>query len=502
MNASHQIFTNRREQESDMARNSTLAELAAERLIRLRDAELPDQVQQKAVLCILDFLGALCSGLSVPWESALLSYAKRQPSAAVVDGGGAAHVVGLGKPVSAEVAAFTNAAVAHSVIRDDMHLGAGAHIGVMVIPAALALAEREGWTGPQILKGIVGGYDMCVALGVAVRSSGLGVNQHFRPSGLVGAFGAAAAGIVGGTPNDTTSSSTKAVGTSALSLAANMAAGLNEWAWAGGMEINTQVGTASRSGITALDLARAGIESSTTVLEGKDGLFTAHGCDIAAASAKFRHWLDTSKLGAGISSAMFKPVAGCNFIQTPLAVASMLSKGMAGAGRSQEHIKKITIFTTTAGREYPGCNYAGPFEKVQQTKMSLQYGVSAALLFKGCIDESTFCHYQDTSLHALIQKCIIATDISYDDALHLHGKQSCRIVVQFEDGTRLQDSLEDVPWLQAKAVEDRFKQEAGRVFDSHTVDETARVCWQLITEDKPERLFALLATAPELSATH
>ena len=76
-----------------------------------------------------------------------------------------AHVLGLEKPVSAEVAAFANAAIAHSVIRDDMHLGAGAHIGVMVIPAALALAEREGWTGSQLLKGIVGGYDMCVALG-------------------------------------------------------------------------------------------------------------------------------------------------------------------------------------------------------------------------------------------------------------------------------------------------------------------------------------------------
>lgn len=491
------------EQCCQMTANATLTDLAAGRLLTIRDDELPEAVQHQAVLCLMDYLGALCAGLSVSWASALLSYARAQPSLAVSDGGAAAHVLGLEKPVYAEVAAFTNAAIAHSVIRDDMHLGAGAHIGVMVISAALALAERERWTGSQLLKGIVGGYEMCVALGVAVRSSGPGVNQHFRPSGIVGAFGAAGVGIAGGTPNDTTSNPTRPVAASALSLAANMAAGLNEWAWAGGMEINTQMGTASRSGNTALDLARAGIQSSSTILEGKDGLFAAYGCDIAVASAKFRHWLDTSQLGGGILGARFKNVAGCNFIQTPLAVASTLGKEVGAAGRSQEQIEKITIVTTSAASDYPGCNYAGPFEKVQQTKMSLQYGVSAALLFEGCIDESAFCHYQDESLHALIQKCVIEGDTMYDNALSLHVKQPCRIIIQFEDGTRRQDALEDVPWLEAMAVEDRFKQEAGKVFDSHTVDETARVCWELLSgEEKPERLFALLATPFELSAMH
>ena len=486
-----------------MTANATLTDLAAGHLHSIRDTELPEAVQHKAILCLIDYLGALCAGLSVPWASALLSYARSQPSLAVSHGGGAAHVLGLEKPVSAEVAAFTNAAVAHSVIRDDMHLDAGAHIGVMVIPVALALAEREGWTGSQLLKGIVGGYDICVALGFAVRSTGPGVNQHFRPSGIVGAVGAAGIGIAGGPPNDTASIYSRSVATNALSLAANMAAGLNEWAWAGGMEINTQMGTASRSGITALDLARAGIQGSTTILEGKDGLFAAYGCDIAEASASFRHWLDTSKLGGGILGARFKPFAGCNFIQTPLAVASTLGREMGGTGRSPEEIEKATIVTTTAARDYPGCNYRGPFEKVQQTKMSLQYGVSAALLFKGCVDEFAFCQYEDKKLKALIQKCTIETDTAYDNALRSHGRQPCRIIVQFEDGTKRCHTWEDVPWLEAMAVQHRFKQEAGKVFNSHTVDETVRVCWELRSGDgKPERLFALLATLDKLSTMH
>ena len=407
---------------SIMVSNSTLTDLAAERLISIRDHDLSEEVQKKAVLCILDYLGALCSGLSAPWASALLCYAKNQPSPAVRDEGGAAHVIGMKKPVSAEVAAFTNAAIAHSVIRDDMHLGAGAHIGVMVIPAALAMAEREGWAGGQLLKGIVGGYETCVALGIAVRGSGPSVNQHFRPSGIVGASGAAGVGIAAGLTGNDTASLSRLIAANAVGLAANMAAGLNEWAWAGGMEINTQMGTASRGGITALDLARTGIQSSSTVLEGKDGLLAAYGCNVTEAKKEYRRWYAETKLGAGILGARFKPFAGCNFIQTPLAVASTLGSKMEGTERSSEEIERITIVTTAAARDYPGCDYLGPFEKVQQTKMSLQYGVSAALLFKGRIDELAFCQFGDTKLNALIQKCIIETDTAYDNELRSYSK--------------------------------------------------------------------------------
>ena len=34
----------------------------------------------------------------------------------------------------------------------------------MILLAALALAEREGWRGTQLLKGIVGGYEMAPTL--------------------------------------------------------------------------------------------------------------------------------------------------------------------------------------------------------------------------------------------------------------------------------------------------------------------------------------------------
>ena len=71
-----------------------------------------------------------------------------------------------------------------------MHLKSNSHIGGIVISAALALAQRDGWTGEQLLKAIVGGYEASSLLGVAVQQSP-GYNRHIRPSGICGAFGAA-----------------------------------------------------------------------------------------------------------------------------------------------------------------------------------------------------------------------------------------------------------------------------------------------------------------------
>lgn len=379
-----------------------------------------------------------------------------------------------------------------------MHLAAGAHISVMVIPAALALAQRDHWSADQLLKAIVGGYEMAVALGFAVRRSGT-CNPHFRPSGIVGAFAAAATGIVAD-PAMTLSRATHALG-----LAANMAAGLNEWPWAGGLEINTQMGTAARAGITSYDLAKAGMSSSETVLEGKDGLFMAYGCgDREVVASAFRNWLaeaasnEAFPFGAGIMGTNFKPVAGCNFIQTPVSVALQIH-GKLAPNVTTEDIEHVTIVTTISARAYPGCDNAGPFDKVQQTKMSLQYGVSAALLF-GRIDEYTYVQFSDKVLQTLVRKCVLDVDPEYDEELFQRGKQPCRIEIRMKDGGIHRAFMEDVPWLDGVAVEERFRREAAAMFEGKAsttadfVDEIVLECHGLATGSSTDRFFDLLAS--------
>ena len=205
----------------------TLTRLAAQRLHELAGSEYSPEVRRKVGLCLLDYIGAYISGLSAPWAPVLLSYAQSR------QGAPEAHLWGSPVLVAAEVAAFVNGALGHSIIRDDMHLLAGSHIGVMVISAAMALAQHDNWFGRDLVHGLMGGYEMAMRLGVAVRSGG---TFMCRP-------------------------------------------------WASGQEICTYMGTAAHGGIAAFDLARAGMHSSESILEGRDGLLAAYGAGVEGVRA-------------------------------------------------------------------------------------------------------------------------------------------------------------------------------------------------------------------------
>lgn len=455
---------------------TTLTCLAARHLHTIATAELPNEVKRKAGLCLLDYIGAAISGLSVPWAPALLRYAESRRGAPE------AHLWGSRVPVSVETAAFTNAALGHSVIRDDMHLAAGSHIGVMVISAALAQAQRDRWPGAQLVRGIVGGYEMAVCLGVAVRQGGT-FNPHFRPSGINGAFGAASTGIAA------TEGLEEDVAVHALGFAANMASGLNEWPWAGGMEIYTHMGQASRSGIVSLDLAKAGMRSSDTVLEGRDGLFEAYGAGAEGARV-FERSMERVELGMGIMGVCFKPVAGCNMIQTPIALAMEVGKKIGGRVGD---VEKVVVTTTTPSRDYPGCNNIGPFDSVQQTKMSLQYGVSSALLY-GRVDEETYLHFNSTKIRRLISRCKIETDPDYDRSF-TRGLQPARIEVRLTDGDVCRAALGDVPWLQEEGVITRFLREADAVLAPDVAEEVVRLADTLWELEDCSLLFKAFASA-------
>lgn len=444
----------------------SLTRLAARHLLSPDFHDLPSEVKQKASLCLLDYLGATISGLSSPWSSSLLRYAETRPGAPE------AHLWGSANPVSAEVAAFTNAALGHSNIRDDMHVAACSHIGTIVIPGALALAQRDGWSGEQLVKAIVRGYEMAARLGIALRQGGK-VNPHFRPSGIIGAFGVASAAIAGAAKKIDEDTAVQVLG-----FAANMAAGFNEWPWAGGMEIYTHMGTASRGGIMALDLATAGMQSSESILEGKDGLFEAYGAGAEGARAFGEGFTSLDGLAAGIMSEHFKPVAGCNYIQTPVSLALQLAKDVRG---KTSEIEKIVITVTSAAKAYPGCDSTGPLDNLQQTKMSIQYGVSSALLY-GRVDEESFVQYNDRDLLDLVSKCEVNTADHYD-MLYAKGKQPAEVFVDLGGKGEYRKETEDVPWLTGgEAVKGRFRHEASSVLGKDAVEEVVQLAeglWQL-----------------------
>ena len=450
---------------------TTLTQRAVQRLFEIRRSTPTPELEAKAATCLLDFLASVIGGLQAPWAAAALTYARTRT------GSPEAHAWGLEGGVAAETAAFSNGCIGHSLIRDDMHLMSATHIGVLVLPAALALAQRDGWSGAQLLRGILAGYDMATHLGVAVRTGNF--NQHFRPSGINGPFGAAAAAIAASTVDAD-------VGTAALGFAANSTAGVNEWPWAGGQEVNTHAGNAARLGLAAFDIACAGVRSSMSVLEGRDGLFAALGNGKAGAEL-FEQRLQGPP---GILEVRHKPFAGCNLIQTPIATSIEVHSQLAG--RTDE-IQSVTIRTFAQAQSYPGCDNQGPFTKVQQSKMSLQYGVCSALV-SGRADEDTYIDFTNHELKRLIALTSIEIEPTYLQSL-MRGQQPAEITVTLQNGTTKSAYLNDVPWLDDASVEARFRKEAAACLAPEAIQTIVEIAQNLERQSDLMPLFQAFSSS-------
>ena len=181
-------------------------------------------------------------------------------------GDGSAHRMLDGMRTAPGAAAFANAVLLHARIQEDAH--PAGHVGVAVIPAALAAAEHTGADGEALLAGIVAGYETALRIGRGHAAAAS--RRGFRTTPLYGVIGAAAAAArLHGLPPERTAD--------ALSLAANLAGGLREFAVAGTDEYVLQGGSAARSGLTSAWCAVEGMRGAPTILEGPAGFLRAFG---------------------------------------------------------------------------------------------------------------------------------------------------------------------------------------------------------------------------------
>ncbi|KCZ94269.1 MmgE/PrpD family protein [Hyphomonas johnsonii] len=234
----------------------TLAERQARWISTLTYDAIPKDVRERARLLLLDFMGVARRGATLP-QAALAR-------ALFADMGGneQSSVIGGGSKTSAAYAALANGVSGHAFEYDDAHWNCG-HPGVCVIPAVLALAEREGASGKEILTAIVAGYQaMVYAMGPINRIT-LDIGWHGTKVG--GVFGAAAA-------------SAKLLGLSeaeiaqALAIAGSEASGTMEYDQSGGEVKRFHAGIPARAGVESAILAKAGLTGPLTIFEGLRGI--------------------------------------------------------------------------------------------------------------------------------------------------------------------------------------------------------------------------------------
>lgn len=150
------------------------------------DAHLPVDVIKKTKHHILDTLSAIVSGSGLKPGRLARKFVQSQAGAEE------AQVIATPFVTTAINAAFANAMMAHSDETDDSHSKSLTHPGCVMVPAALAMSERQGADGMSFLRGVVAGYDIGCRITQALWTDDLH-QTSYATFGVGGNFGAAAA---------------------------------------------------------------------------------------------------------------------------------------------------------------------------------------------------------------------------------------------------------------------------------------------------------------------
>ena len=333
-----------------MSPDQPVTRLLAEFASRARFSDLSLVVVADTQRAVLDWLGSALAGAEEP--PARIA----QRVAATLGRSEEATVFGAGRSAAA-TAALANGVASHILELDDVHKGSTLHAAAPVIPAALAVAEREHRSGEAFLLAVALGYEAAFRIGEAVNPS------HYRfwhPTGTAATFGAA---VAAGSLLDLDETAML----HALGSAGTQAAGLWEFNADGAMSKHLHPGKAAFNGILAADLARQGFTGASRILEGARGFFRATSTDFDATRI-------TDGLGTRwkVSENCYKLHSCCGHTHTAIDMA--LDYRAAGG---DSDIISVDVATYASGYEIvsernPKTSY--------QAKFSLAYCVAAALV--------------------------------------------------------------------------------------------------------------------------
>jgi 2-methylcitrate dehydratase PrpD len=416
-------------------------------LAAARFEDLSPETVEHTQRAVLDWLGsALAGSIEPPARMA-------QGVAAGLGTSNDATVFSAGRR-SAAGAAFANGVASHILEFDDVHKGSTLHPAAPVIPAVLAVAEREHASGRDFLLAVALGYDAALRIGEAVNPS------HYRfwhPTGTAATFGAAAAAgrLVKLTPE---------LMVDALGSAGTQAAGLWEFNADGAMSKHLHPGKAAMNGVLAADLARAGFTSATRILEGERGFLRAMStsCNASAITAGLgTHWK--------IAENCYKLHACCGHTHTAIDAALELRSSALG------RIAAVRIATYGPGFEIVRePNPRTPY----QAKFSIAYCVAAALV-EGRVGLAQFSAdrfgakgVRDPAVGALVRHTTVT--VADDLTARYPAAWPARIEIALHDGTVLRGAA-DYPRgnpenpVSTVALEDKFAALAGGRFGADAV---------------------------------
>lgn len=219
---------------------------------------VPEEAIAQARRAVLDTLGVALAGSREESARAVADWVREQ------HGRGEATVLGQGFRAPAPDAALVNGTAGHALDYDDVSLPMRGHPSVPLLPAVLAVGEKLGSSGRDLLTAFVLGFEVETRLGGAIGQAHYALGWH--ATSTLGTLGAAAAcarllGLDAGRTQ------------MALGIAASLAGGLQQNF--GTMTKPLHAGWAARNGVVAAELAARGFTADPRALEGESGFLRA-----------------------------------------------------------------------------------------------------------------------------------------------------------------------------------------------------------------------------------
>ena len=383
----------------------------AEKYSKIQYTDLTANAIQKAKECIIDCFSCIYGGLSfdssqITREFALENYAR-----------GNCTVIGNDVTLVPAGACLANSTAGHGPELDDTSSEAVLHVGVIVIPTALAIAESLGLGGAEVLRAIVIGYDMHIKAGKAANPQ-THLARGLHPTATCGMFASAitAASLMGLTIEQTAN---------ALGIVGSFVAGNLECYSDGTLTKRIQPGIASSSGVTAAALAAKGYTGPKGIFEGPRGFFHAY-CDQPRPEELIK------EDGFEIEGISFKPHACCRFNQTPI---DATLENCAGNNISPEDIKSVLLELTETGYDIVGQPAEIKFDpkNVVDAQFSAPYSVAVA-----CIEGKAFLEeYSESSIMRQdIREFMRKITVKHDPDLDRYFPEAwpARVTITMNDG--------------------------------------------------------------------
>ncbi len=357
----------------------------------------PKEVQERVRYLLLDYLAVTLRGSHLPSSCAAYALLDAIPGAHLQEG-----VTLLGREQRAEAswAALVNGVSAHSLEMDDVENRSSLHPGVVVFPAALALAEQLHSSLDDFYAAIVAGYEVTLRVGAALHPASA-YERGFHPTAICGVLGSAAASarLLHLTAEQTNM---------ALGIAGSMASGSMAYLDNGAWTKRLHPGWSSHAGITAARLAATGFVGPSNILESRYGLL--HAYSSAGDVQELEH---TSATDFAIMAVSLKPYACCRYMHGP--IDCLLSIRDQHHPNTQ-HIQRIRCGVVSGGHGL----VADPIEQkrkantIVDAQFSMPFGAAIALL-RGQAGLSVFTEkeIQDSTVQALMQRveCYAAPEL-------------------------------------------------------------------------------------------